>query len=261
MSRAIIEDRLSDAGFDDLESILDLVYQEIGERSRYCANYPLRVTRGLIRKRSNLDGRNDLYEFLLYLSLDETTAEHGDNPDQLFELAVTASVRQLLGRRGKADHTGFPPFRPRPPKFRDTIVWLNRRMGLTSLPVLPGGSWKDAGVDVVGWISFPDGRDNFLVFLVQTTITRSRWPRKADDPVPLFWGKWLGIRGTPIKAIAVPFAVDSKGVPWDEAGSRAPLVLDRLRIAGLTTLATVTGRTRIREWLRRERERLREEGS
>ena len=260
LSRAQLEGRLSLAAPDDVQVALDLIFQEVSTRATACENYPLRISRGLITARANTNRRNNIYEFLLYLSLDEEAEEHGDNPDQLFELVVTASIQGMIGKRGVSCHVGSPALNPRPGKFSEAVTWLVQLMGLPPSAVKPKGNWKDAGVDVIAWWSFPDARDNFMVLLVQTTITRSRWPRKADDPVPASWGQWLGLRGMPMKGIAVPFAVDRDDGKWDEAGKRAVLVLDRVRLAHLTTLPKVIGRTRIDAWRREERRRLKDQG-
>lgn len=65
---------------------------------------------------------------------------------------------------------------------------------------------KDAGLDLVCYLPFPDARGGKPVFLAQCA-SGADWPKKLTTPELKIWGKAIDFSTSPQKAFVMPFAL------------------------------------------------------
>lgn len=90
---------------------------------------------------------------------------------------------------------------------------------------------KDAGLDIVAWLPFPDGRSSKLILCGQCATGRY-WRAKVNELLPIHWLQtWLANhpKVIPVKAFFVPHAVSV--VDWEKLGYHSGIFFDRFRIA------------------------------
>jgi hypothetical protein len=117
----------------------------------------------------------------------------------------------------------------------------------------PLTSYNDAGVDVVVWWRFADGRAGFPVLLAQCTV-QVAWERKVDDIKLVLWEKWIDFDTVPPqKALVIPFADRRDHPNWQDRTASAGVILDRVRLIELLgelscdELGALTDE-RVRDW-------------
>jgi hypothetical protein len=92
---------------------------------------------------------------------------------------------------------------------------------------LPPLRFKDRGVDVVAYKSFPDAQGGQLVILVQSAAG-ANW--RAKKAVPLAsWCQYIHWACTPIKAFAFPDMVTDSSL-WHEESLEKGILFDRARL-------------------------------
>jgi hypothetical protein len=97
----------------------------------------------------------------------------------------------------------------------------------------PLASYNDAGVDVVVWWHFADGRAGSPVLLAQCTVQR-RWERKLRDIPTRLWERWVDFSaGPPQTALVIPFADRLDSRTWDDRTLEAGVIIDRRRLLEL----------------------------
>lgn len=141
----------------------------------------------------------------------------------------------------------------RPKKFRAAIEWLRKEIGLGPGRRRPpddereahwedqpenGGraplnSYSDAGVDVVAWWRFADGRAGAPIILAQCTVQLD-WGEKTKDIDLKLWEKWIDFDTVPPQtALVLPFAVSQTYDLWDDRTVTAGVIIDRIRLLEL----------------------------
>lgn len=156
----------------------------------------------------------------------------GPSPNSvaLFENAVSLAMKKLLGPDSQSVRFGWPSSEGQPAEFNLAIAWLAEKMGLQPGSFFRPPRRNDAGVDVVAWRPFSDGKIGFPICLTQCTIQDNFIQKSADIDVRM-WSPWLGLEVDPSTALAVPGTV-SKIVDWNEMTVRG-MVLDRIRLSSL----------------------------
>ena len=173
-----------------------------------------------------------LYGILLLLSLKGMplrTAEGLARSGPLFD----AVAREAFAAHLNADCLVFawPPRAGRPSTFPQAVQWAADRMGLR----LRGESdqlpthLRDAGVDLVAWKPFPDGRPGFATYLIQNTV-QWQFRKKPRDVDPDRWFSWITCSTPPSVGFAVPFAIPDDDPWWDDISSGTAVVMDRGRL-------------------------------
>ncbi|MEO5804561.1 MAG: hypothetical protein ABIR24_13625 [Verrucomicrobiota bacterium] len=90
---------------------------------------------------------------------------------------------------------------------------------------------KDAGLDIVTWRSFPDGRSSKLIAFGQCATGKHWWDKRLE----LQPGDWCRTWMTktphviPLKMFFVPHSVS--GDEWSELGYQSGIIFDRFRIS------------------------------
>jgi hypothetical protein len=250
---------------------VERVRQEISEREEVGSNiYPFTVDDDRVKARTVCGG--DVYLLLLVLGNGELpfrAERRAHEVEEAYDLVALAALRRFLGRNAEgvrfartatADVSEDENHdqRRRPTRFEDAIVWLRGLLDLgpgvrsaadepdtephwevsdeddpEDLGRRPLASYNDAGVDVVAWWRFADGRAGFPVLLAQCTV-QITWARKLEDIKLTLWEKWIDFDTVPPQtALVIPFADRRDHPNWQDRTALAGVILDRVRLVEL----------------------------
>jgi hypothetical protein len=204
----------------------------------------------------------DVYVFLLVISSKEAafrTERRAHEIEAIFDGIALEALRRYLGRGAIGVRFAKGAYDPddgstRPKRFREAIEWLRGQLRLArghqqppdeerdehweddpNLAHPPLNSYKDAGVDVVVWWRFSDGRAGSPVMLAQCTV-QLEWGEKVRDIDVKLWEKWIDFETVPPQtALVVPFAVSRTLEQWTNRTVTAGVIIDRLRLLELLT--------------------------
>lgn len=254
LAKASLRRRLAADGIDD-EAALSLAFTEIRRRSRIGAPlYPFEAGGAGVKRRA---APNPVYEFLLVCSLDDAPYRQTRNWNavvRLFEQLSVAALGSLFGPGTRALRFGYPVEPPRTSAFADALAWLADELGYEVGPGRITQSDQDAGVDVVAWRPFADGRTGFPVVMAQCTL-QHEYETKGSDIVLARWRSLISLRQDPMTALVIPYSLGTGLELWEAANFTVDLVLDRFRICELLAtvdLAAWPHRNHLVGWLERE---------
>lgn len=161
-----------------------------------------------------------------------------------FQAIATDAAAGILN--GQAISFGFP--RPSGLGFQDALADASRRMRLgtplDSPPIHSNGQEKDAGIDVIAWQDFADGRPSKLVLLGQVASGHN-WKEKSVKNDTYRFFDWFSQRPTEhyIPSIFIPFPLHHEcqfkpGVAFEDIAVDNAyhiergfgIIVDRLRI-------------------------------
>lgn len=204
---------------------------EIERRSRdFGALYPFDVhDRGI---RINRKEESALYECLLLLSLRGTPLRASgqyERSDVVFDEIVRVAFRNHAGQGAESVVFGWPPRGARPSVFSLAVAWVAESIGVDVKNVRIPDIYRDAGVDIISWKSFDDGRSAFPLTLVQNTV-QFDFRQKPRDVLPSQWRGWLEISANPRIGFAVPFALPKDDPWWEHASTDVDTMMDRGRL-------------------------------
>jgi hypothetical protein len=146
-----------------------------------------------------------------------------------FELLCQAWARDFLGQHGRVVLFGASS-KDRPTSFPDAVRWLADQLGLERGLAHAPTSRNDGGVDIVGWVPFPDGYATTFVMLCQATV-KSSFVDKASDIDVRLWGNWINFLSEPMRVLVIPHAVSRSDNAWTDVRDRGVALVDRRRIA------------------------------
>ena len=160
----------------------------------------------------------------------ETAAEGADTgpsflPAGQRPTSFPAAIRWLQGLLDLGPGPGNPATEPDAAAHWEDVATPRGRPPLTS--------YNDAGVDVVVWRPFADGRQGFPVLLAQCTVQRN-WAAKVDDINIDLWRSWIDFpTAPPQKVLVIPFADTGPDARWTSHTTRAGMILERRRLLEL----------------------------
>jgi hypothetical protein len=219
-----------------MEGVVDAVLTEAEGRILGCgeSSYPFTLRgRVLLSRDEELSG---IYTFLLLLSIYGEDAVFGINGAKIFEDICGYATQVYFGGPEDLAHSfvfGFPR-RVGPKDFPGAVEELALRKIREGLPHtnFPGiASYKDAGLDIVTWKPFPDGRTSKLIAFGQCA-TGANWREKRHELQPADWCRTWFLKTPqvhPIKMFFIPHTVGERD--WAALGYQAGIIFDRLRIA------------------------------
>ncbi len=227
---------------DDPHTLLAAMHQTFRTRSDIVgARYPVeRQGQGYSRRG---DWINYLpYSFMLFVSLNQSYTElsygggTANTPAELFEVVASRAVEIYL--QCSVIRIGAPRRSPVPSQFPEAISYTARQLGeIVGQRDLERHNSGDDGVDLIGWRSFGDARASQLIILAQCAIGTD-WRDKRDGVSLNMWRRHIDWHSVPLKGFAVPFH-HQEGSPWRETATRAGIIFDRLRIAGLVDITAL----------------------
>lgn len=148
---------------------------------------------------------------------------------ELFELLAQESFKNQFSG-WQVERTGWSLAQPM--NFRKVVDWVADCLGETTkdnLDELINSKNKDAGLDLLCYLPFPDNRGGFPVYLMQCA-SGQHWKTKINQPSIKKWQRrFIDFVDYPQKAFAIPFALSDKDFNsyYDEAEG---LLLDRYRL-------------------------------
>ena len=236
-SDAISEDEFHGTLMEYRDGILDAVFTEAEYRINACGepNYPFSLEgKALVSKDNSF---STVYTFLLFLSLFGEDAVTGVNGAKLFEDVCAYATATYFGCQDALAETyvfGFPR-RIEPKGFVTSLADLCDRRILEGEAdaKFPGASTKDASLDIVAWLPFPDRRSGKLIAFGQCATGQYWWGKRTE----LNPGDWIRAwlkktpQVVPVKMFFVPHAIDP--IEWAQLGYAAGIIFDRFRITFL----------------------------
>jgi hypothetical protein len=197
------------------------------------ASYPVTIEATRIRAKDSWEFF-PAYSFCLALSIASSYAEWArafgrDYTEQgaLFEALTAESV--AISFHGWTIHpTGWT--RTRTQRLNSIVTEIAQRLGEATGDLLrwTRDTAKEAGLDLLFYRPFPDGRVGIPVYLCQCASGEG-WERKLKAPDLRVWCKIIPFASDPKKAFAMPFTVsDSEFVR--HSNSVDGLLLDRQRL-------------------------------
>jgi hypothetical protein len=209
----------SEMAFTEVDARIDILEED----------YPFGITAGKLVYAGPPDPLDDPYIGLLAL-----TVVHGWNlaspakPTAVLEDVVrrVLEARSLLAAdMGTGDRQGLT--------FEQNLLAQGQACGLmpTDKPRPRATHAKDAGVDTLGTIIWPDRRQGQWVFIGQATCGSSlTWKRKLKEPEGETWRSYLQEALRPQPFLAVPHHIDDRA--WTYLMEpKIGVLLDRLRMA------------------------------
>ncbi len=192
-------------------------------------DYPFGLDAGALVYAGEADPRDDRYVSLLAL-----TVVHAWNLVRPVEPTAVLEnvVRRVLENRGlvaadmgTGDRQGL--------KFEENLLLQGKACGLspTDKPRPRAAHAKDAGVDTLGTLLWPDRRLGQWIFVGQVTCGSSTtWKRKLKEPEGETWRLYLQEALQPLPFLAVPHHIDERA--WAYLMTpKIGLILDRLRMS------------------------------
>lgn len=202
-----------------------------GRAAGFGPHYPFLVDDGGVLFEPT--GTASLYAFLLFMSTRDSSPARADRnltSDPLFDVIIREAFKAAAGEMAEALTFAWPPRGGRPGDFPDAVEWAAREMGLEVRDKSEIGThYKDAGVDVITWLPFNDGRTGFPIVLVQATVQKN-FRSKSRDVVPTQWHGWLKIDANPAVGFGIPFSLPARDPWWSDVTREVHLAMDRRRI-------------------------------
>lgn len=232
-----IEDEEDQQGVSQYrEGVLDAVFTEAEYRIKAVGElyYPFNLQRKALVSRD--PAFSTVYTFLLFLSIFGKDAVAGTNAAKLFEDVSAIASSRYFGCQGALAYTyvfGFPR-RVGPKDFPaalDDLCQNKIREGEPNTRIPNTKDMKDANLDVVSWLPFPDQRSAKLIAFGQCATGRDWWGKRNENQ-PIDWIRnWLinGPQVIPVKMFFVPHAITFS--EWAQLGFVAGIIFDRFRIA------------------------------
>lgn len=230
LSKAAVASAIEDtAGEEPSESFIASVWRELERRQRLYLQSFFRVEDRLIEPEN--DSQPPEYLACLLLSLYGGQGR-AHRPAKLFERLSSEAISCYLS--GQAVVFGWPsdpgdkPDEEEESRIKRKIRRVAEALGERFCEA-PPATFKDRGLDAIGWIPFVDRRSSQIVILMQSTVEQN-WKDKL--PVPLdAWCQYIHWGCSPVKAFAVPRIVND--YEWHEASVDKGVLFDRVRILNL----------------------------
>jgi hypothetical protein len=249
---------LSGTRGNDFDVTFDELVSEVARRKLSAGDgYPFSPDPVGSGVRLDPDQTHATYAFLLLVSGSPSMREESRHRevDEAFDRLIAETLKAYLGSGCRVVRFGSPPSNGRPTNFRDAIPWLAKQLGLPTGHAPARSHSGDGGVDVVAWLPFPDTHLGFLVVLAQCTI-KLKWSKKGHDIIADVWRGYIDFGKDPVSCLAVPFAIPLGDPRWDELRRATTVVLDRLRVARLTTVLPAALKKNLTQWASREATKL-----
>lgn len=150
-------------------------------------------------------------------------------PTKLFERMTHCVLMKYLPARAMVFGWPFTKRRGRNPDEKTLLEEMIRSFAQSSherFVERPSTRFKDRGVDVIGWVPFPDGRSGQIVVLLQCAAGHN-WAHK--QPVPMgAWTQYVHWACPPVIGFSVPCVIDESS--WHDQAVVKGVLLDRPRI-------------------------------
>jgi hypothetical protein len=224
-------------GSEPSEAFISDVWKELGYRQRLYSQPVFVLGERVVERRNEIEIGNE-YLACLILSLYGVRGTTRD-PGKLFERITFRAVKAYLS--AKAIVFGWPTHiengvGDEESQIKRKIRQVAEELGERFVEA-PPARFNDRGVDVIGWIPFPEGRSSQIVLLIQCYAGQD-W--KGKIPVPLdSWYQYIHWGFNPIRGFAIPSVIPERD--WHETATDKGLLFDRPRIINSLSTGTYDG--------------------
>jgi hypothetical protein len=217
-----IQKEASDLEDDDVEPIVDSVFNELTHRIKfYGASCPYQIVGSTVTpnyKWSDLPEHTLCLIFSLYGVEKKKGVSDGTKFfEQISDVAIKSFFNcqtMILGFPNKSNLTG---------QVADFIRNSLEVKGHKN----PKPKDKDKGVDIIAWKSFEDNRNNQLIMFIQCGAGYHFHQKKPIDIKG--WARIIDFRVDPLTGIAIPGLVNDADT-WESLSNEYKIVFDRPRI-------------------------------
>lgn len=207
----LLEEQIYDNS-DMASEIISSAWTELRRRQSWIAHGgPFAITSRIISR--NLTWKRvPTHSFCLLLSLARWYRDWANQPEkdyllqgELFEKLISESLSCQFND-WNVSLTGWS--RTKPQKLKGIVEDVAAKLGESTGNI---GRWSkdranDAGLDLLMYRPFEDGRIGIPVYLMQCA-SGTNWESKRHTPEMKIWGKIIDFASTPKKAFAIPFAL------------------------------------------------------
>lgn len=192
--------------------------------------YPFNVDDNYIVAKNVLDA-NHYFTYLMLSSpspIRQMPAWNLNSAAKILEHIVEMSFHDYFGRGTQTVNFGFPSEVNRPSEFNKAVEWLASKTGIPVGSGYRDARFKDGGVDIFVWKTFPDMKPGVPILLLQCTL-QEKFLSKIRDVDTRLWSSWLSSDIDPVAGLCVPHVV-SRIEDWNEITTRG-LLFDRIRLS------------------------------
>lgn len=205
------------SGEEAKDHFIDSVWSEISRRQRlYGDAPPFTVENSSVSCVIDWKDKPDYMTCLILSMFGNSIPKETSETGKLFERISNEAVKKYLNMQSVI--SGYPS----DVCIKETI----QRMGEEIAFGLPEKA-KEAGVDILAWRPFGDGRPSQVVLLVQCASGKN-WAGKLDDICLKAWNQYVRWRTDPIKAITVSKIITEED--FGESSNRGGVIFDRARL-------------------------------
>jgi hypothetical protein len=230
MSRSALSRRIEMLTGDFSEHLAGEVWAELERRAHAYSPERIRVVDDLVYPPQS-NAITPTYVACLLFSLYGFDREHRTDP-KLFERLVGEALARYLG--GEVFIFGWPVMSGQSADIRQRIRELASRICEHFIEE-PASTYKDRGVDVIGWRPFPekvpDNHRGSQVVVLTQCATGANWEDKTTELPLEAWMDYLHWKSRPIKSFAVPKVIPQNR--WHDISKEGGLLFDRIRIVNL----------------------------
>ena len=213
------------SGDEPSEHTISDIWRELENRHSLYNPSPFIIDRLAVEPKVNLDTEVTYLACLLislYGPLSSTS-----NIAKLFERISCLAIKQYLNGEGIV--FGWPVESDQKASIRHRVIELALRLNENYVES-PRETYKDRGVDVVGWKPFGDQRSSQIAVLLQCASGKD-WRSKTLDLPLESWKEYIHWSNSPVKAFAVPGVISIRD--WHDISKEGGILLDRIRITNL----------------------------
>ena len=203
----------------------------------YNENYPFNydLKRGFILK-DNIQGKQELYLFLLIASNLDSFNKIGSELTKDFELVSFYSLKEFLPAYARVESFGKNTIYTGNAisKIKRLASEMRLDINENSLRNISEKNNQERGLDVVGWLPFKDSCPNIITILGQCTCEKN-WPKKYHD-TKRFETYMKYFRLKPIHAMFIPYSLIIRNSSWFDRSDdieRNTIMFERKRILEL----------------------------
>jgi hypothetical protein len=213
------------SGTEPDEPFIQDIWRELTKRNGLYARHPFIIDDLTVESAGGFSPK-DPYIACLLLSL-FGVQDQQTGITKLFERITARAVERYLA--GEAVVFGWPVQDGSSPSIRQRVLDVSQRLA-ERFAEAPRESYKDRGVDVIGWKSFGEKRSGQLVILLQCAAGLAGRGKTTCLPLAS-WQQYIHWACDPIRAFAVPCIIPERD--WHDISREGGIVFDRVRIINL----------------------------
>ena len=226
----------------DLQWMHDLFAHLRYREEAFAASYPFTVSDdgSTLFVRKPLTVRQKSYLSLLLSANTGYVTKGASKLTSSFEIISKAAMKQLLPSAARV-HVFGSNSAHRASRYQGTVLAKIRKLAhdLHENPKatesdFPPTSTGDEGLDVVGWVPFPDSAPGALLLFAQCACSKDDWVSKQSSSSPLAWSNKIDFTVRPSNVAFIPICFRKADGSWHKRTDiYESIIVDRLRLLHL----------------------------